>query len=176
MHPVMQDVVDKYPGEVNFTRVMVPLRGHPGAEPAALAYLCAPAAGRDALAHALYEADPSQLTPKGVAIMSKELGLDHKALAKCMEAEQTRATLDADMQLFTDAALRGLPSIFVGKRLIGGADEPGVWAAIDAARAGGSSGTDIKWMFALLLVLGLGVSAVSIKAGSSANADETEYA
>ncbi len=168
MHPAIDDVVHAHAGRVNLVRLMMPLRGHPGAEPAALAYLCTPDAYKDRMADALYGAEAGTLDPKTVVGIAKEMGLDHQALAACMESEDTRARLEADKQLFAAAELRGLPSTFVNDQLVAGADEPALLSAVDDALGSGGGGMGVGWMFALLAVLALAAAGISLKVAAVA--------
>jgi uncharacterized membrane protein len=159
MHPAFHDVAKKYGAQVNVVRKMVPLAGHPGAQPAALAYLCVPETSQDALADKLYAAP--QLDPKVVATLAHDLGHD---IVKCMADPKTMARIDADKDLFESAGLRGLPSTFVNDEIVAGADEPLLLDAIERGLGGGSHGADITYMFAFLLLLWGGVSVISVKA------------
>ena len=178
IHPVVHDAAERNKGRLNVVRLMMPLSHHPGAEPAALAYLCTPPAAQEAMASALYEAERGKLTNKGVLLLAKELGLDTRAMAKCVTTPETRAKLDAHMDLFKASQLKGLPSTFVGKQLIAGANKPLLMSAIDdgVGSDGESGGMEIQWMFALLAALLAGVVAISFKAAQPAEDPETEYA
>lgn len=168
MHPIVEEAVRAHPGKIHLVRVMKPLRGHAGAEPAALAYLCAPEDKRDAMADRLYAGSSAELTPKGVVLIGKELGLDSKELARCMTSEQTRTRLADEGALFATAQLRGLPSLFVDDELVQGADEPAFRAAVERGLSGGGGGgTPIVWMFVFVGILAFGVVGVSLKAASA---------
>src|SRR6185436_6175530 len=62
LHPVLDGLRDRHADRVHFVRKMKPLAGHPGARPAAEAWVCAPLGKRDAVAAALYEMEPGDLT------------------------------------------------------------------------------------------------------------------
>jgi protein-disulfide isomerase/uncharacterized membrane protein len=169
MHPVVEELREAHPGRVNLVRLMRPLRGHPGAEPAALAYLCTPAEQRDAMADRLYGGSSEELTPKGVVAIGKELGLDPGDLGRCMVSKETKDRLDEEIELFKVAELRGLPSLFVNTELVQGADIPAFESA--TARAfegdGGGSGTPVVWMFVFVGLLTAAVVAVTLRAGQA---------
>jgi uncharacterized membrane protein/predicted DsbA family dithiol-disulfide isomerase len=167
LHPIVEDFVEANPGRVNLVRVMKPLRGHRGAEPAALAYICASSEQRAAMADRLYHGTSEELTPKGVVLIGKGLGLDAGDLGRCMSSQQTRDELSRQGKLFTEAGLRGLPSLFVEHDLVQGADVAAFEAATSRAIAGnsGKEGTPIGWMFGFVGVLVAGVVVVSMRAG-----------
>ena len=168
MHPIVEEAVHAHPGKIHLVRMMKPLRGHPGAEPAALAYLCAPEDRRDAMADRLYRGSSEELTPKGVVGIGKELGLDPGELARCMASEPTRTRLADESALFGAAQLRGLPSLFVQDELVQGADQGAFEAAIARGIAGGGGGgTPIVWMFVFVGILATGVVGESLKAATS---------
>lgn len=173
MHPIVEDFRQEHPGRVNVVRLMRPLKGHPGAEPAALAYLCTPAERKDDMADRLYHGSSADLTPKGVVRIGKSLGLDPGELGRCMAAADTRDRLAAESELFTVAELRGLPSLFVGEELVQGADIPAFESATQRALAGGSGGggTPVVWMFVFVGILMVGVVGVSLRAGRPSEAE-----
>jgi len=171
MHPVVEAARREHPAEVRLVRVMKPLRIHPGAEPAALAYLCTPAEKRDAMADRLYEASATELTPKGVVMIGEALGLDPGELGRCMTSEPTQRKLEEDGELFATAQLRGLPSLFVGDELVQGADQPSFEAAVarGLAGGGGGGGAPVIWMFVFVAILVAGVVAISLRAAAAAD-------
>ncbi|MEZ4437920.1 MAG: thioredoxin domain-containing protein [Polyangiaceae bacterium] len=173
LHPVVEEAMKQHGGRVSLVRVMKPLRGHAGAEPAALAYLCTPEAQREAMADELYAGTSAELTPKGVITIGQGLGLDGATLARCMGSPETRQKLAAEEKLFEEAALRGLPSTFVGQELVVGADVDGFHAALERSLAGHgqSKGAPITYMFVFVALLALAVVAASLKA-SPANPAE----
>jgi uncharacterized membrane protein/thiol-disulfide isomerase/thioredoxin len=159
MHPVFHDVANNHGAQVNMVRKMVPLNGHPGAKPAALAYLCVPETSREVFADKLYSAD--HLNAQVVTTLAKELGHD---VVACMADPKTMEQIVADKDLFESAGLRGLPSTFVNDEIVAGADEPLLLEAIERGLGGGSHGADITYMFAFLVLLWGGASVISVKA------------
>jgi hypothetical protein len=117
-HPILTEL-RKRP-EVDFHRVMAPLEFHPGAEPAALGYLCMPEDKRDELADLLYAADEVHLTTPGVLEMARTLGADGDAFSACVSSKATADQLAADKKLFHDAGGSGLPTTFVGRNVVVG--------------------------------------------------------
>jgi hypothetical protein len=135
---------------------MNPMRAHPGAEPAALGYLCAPSDKRDALAHELYAAegiDLARVIGLGVA-----LGIDRAEFTACVNAQETQAELARQQAQFRDAGLGGLPATFVESEFIKGFNEGQLRSAVDRA-VGGGLALDIRWLVGLVMAL-VGVPAL----------------
>jgi uncharacterized membrane protein len=116
--PVLDEVQGNWGDRAVLVRKMAPLSMHAGAVPAALAYVCTPAAQREEMAHKLYAAPDAMLTPEGVAIMARGLHLDEDDFARCFEGPAARAQVDADRRLFDLLELQGLPYTYVGKRSV----------------------------------------------------------
>jgi len=151
MHPVLHGVAEQYGDRVNLVRKMMPLSGHPGAEPAALAYLCVPAAKREIVADQLYAADPGQLTREALPkLIAPTAGLEADALASCMKAPQTTADLERDKKLFEELGGRGLPFTFVGKRVVLGFNPDRVEMAMTQELGGARLSLPLWSMFVVL--------------------------
>jgi len=122
--------------DVQLKRVMVPLPSHPGAMPAALAFTCTPPEKQEAVADALYKAEPSELTYAGVVeILAKEGVQDSDALVECMGNSETQKKIEADGQLFDAIGGEGLPTTFVGNTKVKGALSETVLNALDRQAA-----------------------------------------
>lgn len=107
-------------GDVVLIRKMVPLDGHLGAMPAALAYLCAPEELREPMAKGLYEAQALDYTT--VIDVAKAAGVgDATAFRKCMADPATKQRVEDDKQLFFGAlGGKGLPTTYVGSTMVRG--------------------------------------------------------
>jgi len=159
LHGVVHEAMTRHPGRVRLQRLMVPLAGHSGAGPAALAYLCVPQDQRQALADKLYAAGVAQLTPDGVAKMAGALGVESSPFWRCVRSKETEAKIAAHTQLFTQAKLRGLPSTYVEAQLVTGADAAAFEQALAHALGGGgkSASTWLLGAFGLLLMAAIGL-------------------
>ena len=115
-HPILAEL-RKRP-DVDFHRVMAPLEFHPGAEPAALGYLCTPENRRDELAELLYAANETHLTTPGVVEMARLLGVDGEAVEACMNSSEGRDRLAAEKKIFQAAGGAGLPTTYIGRNVI----------------------------------------------------------
>jgi len=167
MHPVLHDIVERHEGRVRFVRKMMPLSGHLGAEPAALAYLCAPEPLREVVADKLYAAPPEKLTPDGAVKLAASAGADEKALYECVKSPETMAKLEADKKLFEQLGGRGLPFNFVGKRVVLGFDPRRIEAAVASELSGPHMTLPLWAMFVLLGAAFAGAIGMTIRAGTA---------
>ena len=121
---------------VTIVRKMVPLPMHPHARTAALAWCCADAQGRgEAMAAALYAADPDALTAAGCAGLAAAIGCDMARYREALADPATAARIAADMAAAKAANVRALPTIVIdGTPFTGGNHtEAELAAAIDRA-------------------------------------------
>ncbi|MDB4953413.1 MAG: hypothetical protein JWO36_982 [Myxococcales bacterium] len=105
---------------VSVVRKMVPLPQHEHALPAALAWCCAEAQGKgDAMAAALFAADPAELTPDRCEQIAARVGCDLERYRRDFPA--TIGRVAADMLDARGAGIRSLPTIFIGNEQLVGA-------------------------------------------------------
>jgi uncharacterized membrane protein len=147
LSPTLHEVLKENEGRIHFERKMVPL---PGAEPAALAFLCTPEPLRDQMADKLYKADSAKLTPDGTLGLALGLGVDPVKFTGCLVAAETKAILEEDKKLFDELGGKGLPFTFVGKRVVLGAHADGIRAAVARELSGEHVTLPIWQMFALI--------------------------
>jgi uncharacterized membrane protein/predicted DsbA family dithiol-disulfide isomerase len=159
LHPVLHEAAAA-DGRLRVVRMMVPLPFHPGAEPAARAYLCVPEPLRERMADALYRAEPETMSSAGVAALATGLGCDAAAFAACYSARATGEQIAADLRAFEQAGLEGLPSTYVERELVLGADDETLRAAL--ARAGRPAGSEARAALGLLGVVSAAMAAVSL--------------
>jgi uncharacterized membrane protein/predicted DsbA family dithiol-disulfide isomerase len=107
---------------VRIVRKMLPLRMHPHAMPAALAYCCADAQGKgDAMAAALFAANPDDLTPEGCEKLAASVGCDLERYRRDLpQAEERVAAESAEVRA---ADIHSLPTLFIGSERIVGASK-----------------------------------------------------
>jgi uncharacterized membrane protein/protein-disulfide isomerase len=105
---------------VRVVRKMLPLTIHPHAIPAALAYCCADAQGKgDAMAAALFTANPDDLTPEGCEKLAVSVGCDLDRYRRDLPQAEVRVA--AEMKEVRAAGVRSLPTLFIGNERIVGA-------------------------------------------------------
>lgn len=156
MHPELRAAVARANGKARLVRRMMPLSGHPGAEPAALAFLCTPEPLKEAVADKLYEALPDQLTPDGAVELAVSAGVDAAMMRGCVKKPETKALLAADKKLFEEVGGRGLPYMFVGKRVVIGFNPERLDSALAQEMSGSQFALPLWLMFFLLADVFLG--------------------
>jgi uncharacterized membrane protein/predicted DsbA family dithiol-disulfide isomerase len=104
---------------VRVVRKMFPLPMHPHAAPAAVAYCCAEAQGKgDAMAAALFAADPADLTPEGCERLAARVGCDLERYRRDLAAAARRVA--EDTAAVRGAGVRSLPTLWIGgERIVG---------------------------------------------------------
>jgi protein-disulfide isomerase len=163
LHPVLEELRHRYGDRIAYTRAMKPLSMHPGALPAALAYLCTPEPERDAMADALYRADDNQLTAAGVARLALERGVGAEAFAGCVQSAETKKRLEQDTSLYERIGPRGLPLTFVNARTIIGFDAAKLRKAVEIEAGGGRIGLPVWSLFVALAALTALACAVTLR-------------
>jgi protein-disulfide isomerase len=105
---------------VRVVRKMFPLSMHPHAMPAALAYCCADLQGKgEAMAAALFAADPDSMTPEGCEKLAASVGCDLERYRADLETAKARVAAEtADARA---AGVRSLPTLFIGETRVVGA-------------------------------------------------------
>lgn len=139
--PELKRVIDEFGARVHFVRLDLPLAMHPLARGAARAHLCAVARGRgEAMANALMATE--DLSTAGLLKAGESVGIDSKALEACMNTPATDHAAGTSEDLLKRLGLlQGLPTTFVGSKMIVGAEEaPALREAFEQAAAGSNHG------------------------------------
>lgn len=159
LHTTLKPLLEEYAGRVHFVRLHHPLPGHDMADPAARAAICAEAQGKgEPMADRLFS---MSLSPENITAAARELELDGLAFATCLSAESTSRTLQAHFALIDEDSFKGLPTTYIGNKvLIGARPEATLRDAFEkAARGEGWSLSGGVYLGALLtLVVALGVA------------------
>ncbi|MDQ3338970.1 MAG: thioredoxin domain-containing protein [Myxococcota bacterium] len=135
MNERVEAAIARASGPVELVRKMVPLPIHQNAFAAALAWCCADAQGKgDAMASALFAADPKTLTEEGCAKIAEQIGCDMARYREHMPLAADRVA--ADLREAKAAKIRGLPTLFIGDQRIEGLSmtTEALLAAIESAR------------------------------------------
>src|SRR5262249_38529094 len=120
--PKLAAAVERATAPVEVVRKMVPLRQHPHAHDAALAWCCADAQGKgDAMAAALFAAPPEQLTSEGCEQLALQVGCDRDRSRAALADPATEGRLARDLADAKAANIRGFPTVFIGLQRISGA-------------------------------------------------------
>jgi predicted DsbA family dithiol-disulfide isomerase/uncharacterized membrane protein len=153
-HPELKKVAAEYGDRVNLVRLDLPLAMHPLARDAARAHACAVERGRgDAMANALF--DSEDLSRPGLLKAGTAVGLDAKELAACIDSPATEAAVAKTESILPKLGLlEGLPTTFVGPRMLVGAQEaPTLRDAFDHAQQGTDRGVPGPVFIVVLLAM-----------------------
>lgn len=125
--------------DVVIKRFMVPLPFHNGAMPAALVYTCTPEAERHAIVDALYKATPEQLEYNSIIDYAVASGIsDGPGLRRCISLDETKIKVDQDRLFFYgDVAGEGLPTTYIGNKVVKGSYADKVLAAYSRSSSAG---------------------------------------
>lgn len=159
LHPVLKAVIASYPNQVNFRRLNLPLQSHQFARGAAEAQVCAREQGKgDEMADRLFAAE--DLTKTSSRALAQSLGVDLAAYDLCIASGRADRVIDAESKILLDSGLQGLPTTYVGAKMILGAQSEEVFRdAFDRARAGlGERGIPGSLYWGTVLALMLAIS------------------
>lgn len=164
LHPTLEEVARQHEGQIVVVRKMMPLSGHPGALPAALAYECVPPEKREKMVEELYAAPEELLNREGLlALAEAKVGMNREALGRCMDAPETRALVDADKALFTQIQGPALPLTYVGSREILGFKPDHLREAVALALRGPRPSLPLAGLFALLGAVLVGAAGITLR-------------
>ena len=156
LQPRLEALVSRAP-DLRLVRLHYPLPFHRHARDAALAHLCAAREGRgEAMADALLAHDP--LDDDAIDRAADDAGLTAAQLAACKEDSALAATLERHRHIVDAAGFIGLPTTWVGRERILGAQPDAVFVeAIRAARDGSDGGGIPGWGYLTGVALFAGV-------------------
>jgi predicted DsbA family dithiol-disulfide isomerase len=140
----------------------MPLGSHQQARDAARAYCCADSLGKgDSMPDALFSAN--DISQAGCERIAASLGLSLSTFEACVGAAKTDQRIESDIQRFKSSNLRGLPAVFIGRRLLIGMQSIETLrdAFATAAALDGQTGL-LRALTWLLRCLGAVVTAVAL--------------
>ncbi|MDA2804696.1 DsbA family protein [Nocardiopsis suaedae] len=123
-YPVMEDIREKYEGDINFVVRYFPLPGHVNAEASAAA---AEAAARQDSFEEMYQklfetqdewSGAAEPTPEVFVDYAEEIGLDRDQFVEDMQDPAILERVNADLPDGQEAGVQGTPTIFVNGRLM----------------------------------------------------------
>jgi len=155
IHPIIDELVHEYGDRVNFQRFMRPLRNHPYAHGAALAYLCAKDQGEgEPMADELFKA--TVLDNAALQRIATGIGLDMPLFDACVKSPETAAIVEKHGELFRKLGLKGIPTTFVNDEEIVGSSPASVFreAFVRAERGDGTGGMP-AWLYSCIIVAAL---------------------
>ena len=146
----VEEILEKYEGDVKFVFKHFPLNFHPWAKPASIAAHCAGQQKADAFwtLHDQFFANQREMTPENVVAKSKEFlagsGVDLEKWATCAENQKSEeytaaaAAVDADMALGQSLGVSGTPGFFVNGQFLNGAQPITAFEPLIEAAKGGA--------------------------------------
>ena len=132
-NPIVEGVLAKYPGQVNYVYKHFPLPFHAAARPAALASMAAQEQGKFWEMHDTLFANQATLDPSKLEEYAKQAGLDVARYKKDLEAKKAdyEKRVEADLALGQIVDVRGTPSLYVGGKKVRVRTVEGMAAMID---------------------------------------------
>lgn len=114
--PIVERLLEEYPGEVRVVFMNFPLSGHPHAMPAARAAVAAGLQGKFWEMHDLLFDHQTQLTDEDLDRYATSLGLDMERFHADLRSEEVQASIEADRELGHRLDLDGTPTFFINGR------------------------------------------------------------
>lgn len=136
LHPQLKAIIETYPGKVSFKRLNLPLASHPFAQGAARAEVCAREQAKgDALAEHLFSTE--DLRPASIRSAAKDMGVEINGYDRCIASGKADQVIAQESKILRDAGLQGLPTTYVGSKMIVGVQPEEVFRdAFDRAERG----------------------------------------
>ena len=131
VHPVVKELLSKYPRQVKLAYRDFPLRQiHPQADAAAEAARCAAEQGKFWQFHdRLFESNRS-LDLAAFADHAAAIGLDQAKFVDCLAADKFEAQIEQDLQDGTQAGVNGTPGFFINGVMVTGAQPLAVFERV----------------------------------------------
>jgi protein-disulfide isomerase len=121
LEPVLQQVIKKYPTQVQVVYRHMPLAQlHPDAEKAAEAAVCAQNQGKFWEMHDLMFAEQGSLSVDGLKEKARRLGIDAPAFDDCLDSGKSKEAVRLDGQASIDLGLNSTPILFIDGRYVSG--------------------------------------------------------
>jgi len=115
-HPIVQQLLDDYEGQVEVVFMHFPLSSHPHAMPAARAAVAAGNQDRFWEMHDLLFEHQQQLEQEHLERYAEQIGLDMERFRADMESEETQDRIEANKELGRRLGVEGTPSFFIDGR------------------------------------------------------------
>jgi len=129
--PVLEQLLEKYPGKVKIVFKNFPLRNHKFAMKAAVAALAAESQGKFWEFHDQLFENYNKLNDKKIREIALGLGFDPAEFEKKMKDPKINAMIRQDLRDGSQAGVRGTPTIFINGRRLNNRTPQGFQAAID---------------------------------------------
>ena len=116
--PLLEQVLEKNPGNVKIVFKNFPLRRHNYATQAAMAALAADGQGKFWAFHDRLFENYKQLSDQKIKDIARDLGIDMEKFEKQMKDPGILAQIRQDMLDGNQAGVRGTPTVYIGGRLL----------------------------------------------------------
>lgn len=157
LHPILEEIMAEYPGQVHHVRVDTPLSSHAHARDAARMAICAEQQGQGPrVAKELYEAE--ELTDEANDFLARAVGLDLELLAHCVKDPSTEQRIEEGLALHEKAGLPVTPLTYVGLQRVPGADEQRIREAFASARGNPGNPGVPTWLYVSLVLAAFGAT------------------
>jgi protein-disulfide isomerase len=114
--PIVERLLEEYPGEVRLVFMNYPLPAHTHAMPAARAAVAAGLQGKFWEMHDLLFDHQTQLTDEDLDRYAESIGLDMERFHADLRSPEVQASVDADRDLGHELDVDGTPTIFINGR------------------------------------------------------------
>ena len=130
--PVLEQVLEQYPGKVKVVFKHYPLRSHQYAFQAATAAMAAHDQGKCWEFHDRLFENYKALSSQKIDQIAGDLGLDAAVFKQLQQSPQVQSSVRRDIQDAVAADVRGTPSVYINGRLLKRRSLTGFKQAIDA--------------------------------------------
>ena len=131
VRPALQDLLQKYKGEVKLAYLDFPLSQiHQHAEQAAEASRCALVQGKYWEMHDAMFADQRNLGEDDLLQTAVHLGMNQDSFDSCLKSEKYRAAVQKDVEAGSQVGVSATPSFFINGEFIGGAQTEAEFEAV----------------------------------------------
>jgi protein-disulfide isomerase len=132
-NPIVEDVLKRYPNQVNYVFKHFPLAFHGAARPAAIASMAAQEQGKFWEMHEVLFANQATLDANKMEEYAKQAGLDLARFKKDLEAKKAEydKRIEADLALGQSVDVRGTPTLYVGGKKVRIRTVEGMSAMVD---------------------------------------------
>lgn len=121
VQPTLDQLLANHPDDVALFYRNLPLRFHPGAEPAARAAVAAHAQGKFWKLHDLLFAKQGERTDADLERLARKAGVNVKKWRKAFRSPETAARVQAESDACTQNGINGTPGFLINGRLVSGA-------------------------------------------------------
>lgn len=116
--PILRDILNRYPDEVNLIFKHFPLKDHIYAEKAALASFSAYKQGKFLEIAAVFFENREKFGDKTIDQAAEHVGLDMALFRKEVESKSVKRVLDEDIEMGRKLMIKGVPAIFINGKQV----------------------------------------------------------